>query len=118
MSVVGLGPIKAPELGSPESLGSLGSLGSVGSIGSPDPTPKVAKADQDFGNVFASALNEARGAERTATTSAEQFAKGDPGMGIHEVMIASEKANISIRYATTLKNKALEAYRELMNTQV
>ena len=39
-------------------------------------------------------------------------------MGIHEVMIASEKANIEIRYATTLKNKAIEAYRELMNTQV
>jgi flagellar hook-basal body complex protein FliE len=34
------------------------------------------------------------------------------------VVIASEKANIAVRYAVTLKNKALEAYRELMNTQV
>jgi len=33
-------------------------------------------------------------------------------------MISTEKANISLRYATTLKNKAIEAYRELMNTQV
>ncbi len=53
-----------------------------------------------------------------ATHASEQFAAGDPAMGIHEVMIASEKASISLRYATTLKNKAVEAYRELMNTQV
>jgi flagellar hook-basal body complex protein FliE len=106
MSVVGLGPIKPPE---------LGSIGSIGSIESPH---KPQKAEGDFGDMFANALQQARGDEHASTESAEKFAKGDPGMGIHEVMIASEKANISIRYATTLKNKALEAYRELMNTQV
>jgi len=72
----------------------------------------------DLGEAFSHMLSEASGAEKTATQSAERFAKGDPTMGIHEVMIASEKANIEIRYATTLKNKAIEAYRELMNTQV
>lgn len=103
MSVVGLGPIKAPE---------------VGTIGSIEPASKPKKAEGDFGNMFANALEQARTDEHVATDSAEKFAKGDVGMGIHEVMIASEKANISIRYATTLKNKALEAYKELMNTQV
>lgn len=72
----------------------------------------------DLAGSFGKALEEAHAAEHRATDAAERFAKGDPGMGIHEVVIASEKANISIRYATTLKNKALEAYRELMNTQV
>jgi len=75
-------------------------------------------AKVDLGGSFGKALQDAHAAEHTATDAAERFAKGDPGMGIHEVMIASEKANITLRYATTLKNKALEAYRELMNTQV
>lgn len=75
-------------------------------------------ARPDLGGAFGKVLQEAHAAEHTATDAAERFAKGDPNMGIHEVVIASEKANISIRYATTLKNKALEAYRELMNTQV
>jgi len=75
-------------------------------------------ARPDVAGSFGKALEEAHAAEHRATDAAERFAKGDPGMGIHEVMIASEKANIAIRYATTLKNKALEAYRELMNTQV
>jgi len=72
----------------------------------------------DLAATFTKALSDARGLEHDASTAAEKFASGDPSMGIHEVMIASEKANISLRYATTLKNKALEAYRELMNTQV
>ena len=53
-----------------------------------------------------------------ATEASTGFANGDPGVGIHEVMIASEKANISLRYAVTLKNKLVDAYRELMNTAV
>ncbi len=95
--IPGIAPIKAPE---------------------PVTAPGAVRDKVDIAGSFTAALDEAHAAEKTATHSAEQFAKGDPGMGIHEVMIASEKANISLRYATTLKNKALEAYRELMNTQV
>jgi flagellar hook-basal body complex protein FliE len=72
----------------------------------------------DLGASFTKALSDARGLEQNASQAAEKFASGDPTMGIHEVMIASEKANIALRYATTLKNKALESYKELMNTQV
>jgi flagellar hook-basal body complex protein FliE len=71
-----------------------------------------------IGETFGKALQEATHAEQSANHASAQFAKDDPDMGIHEVMIATEKANIAIRYATTLKNKAIEAYRELMNTQV
>ena len=80
------------------------------------PETKVEKTD--LAEAFGKALADAHAAEHSATDAAERFAKGDPGMGIHEVVIAAEKANIAVRYATTLKNKAVEAYRELMNTQV
>ncbi|MGE0398604.1 MAG: flagellar hook-basal body complex protein FliE [Kofleriaceae bacterium] len=72
----------------------------------------------DVGGAFGNILSEAREAENTSTQMAEKFANGDTSVGIHEVMIQTEKSNIAIRYATTLKNKAIEAYRELMNTQV
>mgnify|MGYP003420503582 FL=1 len=67
---------------------------------------------------FGTALADARALEKDASTVGEKFANGDVAVGIHEVMIASEKANVALRFATTLKNKAVEAYRELMNTQV
>ena len=76
------------------------------------------KSSDDLAQSFTKALDEARSYQNNATESAEKFASGDPAMGIHEVMIATEKANIAVRYATTLKNKCVEAYRELMNTQV
>lgn len=78
----------------------------------------VGKGAGDVGGPFANMLSEARAAENNATQMEEKFANGDTSIGIHEVMIQTEKANIAIRYATTLKNKAIEAYRELMNTQV
>ena len=80
------------------------------------PETKVEKTD--LAEAFGKALKDARGLEDKASEAAQKFAAGDPSMGIHEVVIAAEKANIAVRYATTLKNKAVEAYRELMNTQV
>jgi len=78
----------------------------------------AAATGSSFAASLADAVSQARHAERSASEAAAGFAAGDPGVGIHEVVIASEKANISLRYATTLKNKLLDSYRELMNTQV
>lgn len=74
--------------------------------------------DTNLGESFSKALSDANALDKDATKQAEAFANHDPHVGIHEVVIASEKASIAVRYATTLKNKAIEAYHELMNTQV
>jgi flagellar hook-basal body complex protein FliE len=92
-------------------------IGQIAGIKPVEPAQQPAGA-ADIGAAFAKALSDARGLETDATKAAEKFAKGDTSIGIHEVVIAAEKANIAVRYATTLKNKAVEAYRELMNTQV
>lgn len=89
-----------------------------GSIASIQMETRPRATQPDLGNAFTTALTEARDNERVANNMDERFAQGDPSIGIHEIMIASEKANISLRYATTLKNKAVEAYKELMATQV
>lgn len=83
-----------------------------------DQSAASATEPMDLAHSFVHTLAEARRLEGTAQTASTQFSNGDPHVGIHEVMIETEKASIALRYATTLKNKALEAYRELMNTQV
>lgn len=70
----------------------------------------------DFAKSLTDALSNATAAEKSAAQASENFAAGDGS--IHEVMIAQEKASISVRYALTLKNKAIDAYRELMNTPI
>lgn len=103
----------------------------IGELYDSQPAQPVRRADEapatgglegrrgpDFGDALLEAVEKAAGAERAADDASTRFAAGDPAVGIHEVMIASEKANIAVRYATTLKNKLVDAYRELMNTQV
>lgn len=84
--------------------------------------PGIERADKpaeaNIGESFGKILTDAHDMDANATNQAERFAAHDPSVGIHEVVIASEKANIAVRYAVTMKNKALEAYHELMNTQV
>ncbi len=89
-----------------------------------DATPK-GRAEQvpttgaeSFGSVLTDAIGRARVEETNANDMSSRFAAGDPSVGLHEVMIASEKSSIAVRYAVTVKNKAIEAYRELMNTPV
>jgi flagellar hook-basal body complex protein FliE len=72
----------------------------------------------DFASALSDAIDNAGASERAASQAADRFAAGDPEIGIHEVMIASEKASVSLRFATTVKNQALAAYRELMNTPI
>jgi flagellar hook-basal body complex protein FliE len=72
----------------------------------------------DFADALAGALGGAATAEKASEAASTRFAAGDPSAGIHETLIAAEKATIALRYAVTLKNKVIEAYRELMNTPV
>ena len=75
-------------------------------------------AGPDFADTLVKAVESAGRAERAAEDASMRFANGDPTMAIDQVMISAEKASISLRYAVALKNRAIEAYRELMNTPV
>jgi flagellar hook-basal body complex protein FliE len=72
----------------------------------------------DFADVLGGAIEQAREKSAVSEDMTTRFADGDPSVGIHEVIIASEKASVSMRYAVTLKNKLVDAYRELMSTPV
>jgi flagellar hook-basal body complex protein FliE len=91
----------------------------IAGVESPTGVNKAEGGDSvDFASALSDAIGNAGDSERAATQAADRFAAGDPDIGIHEVMIASEKASVSLRFATTVKNQALAAYRELMNTPI
>lgn len=54
---------------------------------------------------------------KTANDAQEAFAMGED-VSVHDVMIASEKAQLSFQMATQLRNKLLNAYNELNNVKV
>lgn len=46
-----------------------------------------------------------------------EMAKGE-SVDLHQVMIASQKASVTLQAALEIRNKAVEAYQEMMRMQV
>jgi flagellar hook-basal body complex protein FliE len=65
-----------------------------------------------FSDYVRQAVKSVNDMEVKADRSVEQMTKGETG--VHETMIALQKADISLRLLLQVRNKALEAYREIM----
>lgn len=63
---------------------------------------------------FVSDVNEL---QNQATEATNKMLSGEP-IDVHEVMVAAEKAKTSFELLMELRNKTLDAYRELMRMQV
>ena len=48
---------------------------------------------------------------------AQAMAAGEP-VGLHETMIAVEKADVALRTFVAVKNRAVEAYQSIMRMQI
>ncbi len=68
-----------------------------------------------FGEVIKGEINRVNRLDREANTSVVDLLQGKAD--IHETMIALQKADISMRLLLTIRNKVLEAYREIMRMQ-
>lgn len=55
--------------------------------------------------------------QQAADQAVEQVHAGDE-KNLHAAMIAMEKADISLRYMVQVRNKAIDAYQEIMRMQV
>ncbi|MBW1697440.1 MAG: flagellar hook-basal body complex protein FliE [Deltaproteobacteria bacterium] len=75
--------------------------------------PPVRKniADKGFSNRLKKALSEVNQLQIEADEAMEQVTKGT--MGIHEGMLVISKADISLRLLLQVRNKVMEAYREI-----
>lgn len=62
-------------------------------------------------------LNSVNNAIDSANKAQEAFAMGE-NVSVHDVMIASEKAALSMQMAMELRNKLMSAYTELNNIRV
>jgi flagellar hook-basal body complex protein FliE len=76
----------------------------------------AAQADQggeSFAEMFARALQKVEADQVTAGEMMTKLATGEIS-DIAQVMIASERANLSLGMAIQVRNKVIEAYQEIM----
>lgn len=78
---------------------------------------KVGKNEDSFGEVLKDKIGEINRLKLDADDAIAKVILSDSG-SIHEAMIAMEKASISFKAMMAVRNKILEAYREVMRMQV
>ncbi len=86
----------------------------------PEISGKVSKTITDapgFGDRIKEALNDANELQLNAASVADQFVRGEIE-NVHDVMIAAEKAGTSLELVLEVRNKLLDAYREIMKMQM
>jgi flagellar hook-basal body complex protein FliE len=76
-----------------------------------DPVDK--KPNEGFGKVIKGAIDRVNGMERESNRSIFELLNGKKD--IHETMINLQKTDISVRLLLTIRNKAVDAYREIMH---
>lgn len=72
----------------------------------------------DFQNMFKSAINNVNENQQVAANLASRFEQGDPSIDLPEVMIALQKSSVSFQAMTQVRNKLVEAYKDVMNMPV
>ncbi|OZB97795.1 flagellar hook-basal body complex protein FliE [Paenibacillus sp. XY044] len=75
-----------------------------------------AQSLSDFGSYLDNALNQVAGQEKAAEEMSNQYMLGQ--VDVDQVMISSQKALLSLELTTQIRNKAIEAYQEIMRTQI
>ncbi len=71
----------------------------------------------DFGAVLRESLGEVNQLQAKADEAVEALATGK-GISLHETMIGLEKADLSFRLVMEVRNKIVEAYREVLRMQI
>lgn len=71
----------------------------------------------DFGNMVKSMIGKVNDAQLTGEQAIQNLHSGK-ATHLHEVMIAVEEADVSLRMLVQLRNRAQTAYEEIMRMQI
>ena len=72
----------------------------------------------DFGQLLKESIDQVNTTQKAAGVMTERFESGDPDVDLTEVMVARQKADISFKAMTEVRNKLVDAYREIMNMPI
>ncbi|MAA76336.1 MAG: flagellar hook-basal body complex protein FliE [Salinisphaeraceae bacterium] len=72
----------------------------------------------DFSDTFKRALDEVNATQQKSASLSAGFVQGDPNIKLTDVMLASGHSQVAFRGLTEVRNRMVEAYREVMNMPV
>lgn len=86
------------------------------STGTPK-TDTAAESQQKFANFLEDSLNNVMKAEAESNALTTRAINGE-NVDIHQVMAAAQRSGITVQLTLEVRNKAVEAYQEMMRIQM
>ena len=96
------------------------SIHNIASIATPaqaKQTSTISQVETSFGDILKNMVAETNQQQQNADQAMQQLHSGGE-KNLHGAMISMEKADISLRYMIQARNKAIDAYQEIMRMQV
>jgi flagellar hook-basal body complex protein FliE len=76
------------------------------------------QAPPSFASVMKQGLDAVNQAQARAADLATKFEQGVPGVELPQVMLEMQKASVSFRAVTEVRNRFVSAYQEIMNMPI
>ena len=74
------------------------------------------RIEKSFSGTFENSLKSVNDLQTAKTSAVESFASGET-QNVHELMISLQKAGLAMSLTSAVRNKVMDAYRELSKMQ-
>ncbi len=72
----------------------------------------------DFGELLKAGIEQVNAQQQKSKEMKQAFEMGDPNVELSQVMLQAQKASLSFEAMTQVRNKLVEAYKEIMNMPI
>jgi flagellar hook-basal body complex protein FliE len=87
-------------------------------INEAQPLNNINPSADDFSAMLKHAVDGVNDMQMASKTAQQNFEMGDTSLSLAEVMLTKEKASIAFEATVQVRNKVLEAYKQVMNMPV
>jgi flagellar hook-basal body complex protein FliE len=82
------------------------------------PGGNTAVSGSAFGDLLKQGIDSVNNSQQAAGALADAWERGTPGVDLAKVMIESQKASVSFRALTEVRNRLVTAYQDIMNMSI
>lgn len=72
----------------------------------------------DFSKILSEAMQQVNQLQNEASTLAQRFEMGDKDVNLTQVMVAAQKAEISLQAVSQIRNRLVSSYQDIMNMPI
>lgn len=83
-----------------------------------NPATEISTTRSDFGNLLKNAVDNVNALQQESSNLRTAVELGNPNVSLAQAMIASQKASLAFEATVQVRNKVVEAYKEIMSMPV